>query len=250
MISRHAEMDALILPDLPDEEFDWDKALTWLKPQKHVECIDEFMVGSFGLEKSTVLNLLEGNIIIISCPVERLGLFQRMGVAEPPVWEAEAMHLYKAEEFSHLQPTDLEAAEEEFRQKLLLSFEREPIEDGYSHPAEQIIEDTLKRYKPGAINWIEAVYHGHTERPAVAANILRCIGRLDYNLIKPWGMEMATKGLSNLDIEIRDAAICAFEIWGGAESVATLKDHLKAETIPWLKDYLRRVIRDLSPEPR
>ncbi len=168
----------------------------------------------------------------------------------PLVEEAEVMHLDKAEELSHLQPIDFKAAEEEFRQKLLLSFEWEPIEDGYSHPAEQIIEDALKRYKSGAINWIQAVYHGHTGRPAIAANILRCIGRLDCNLIEPWGIEMATKGLSNPDVEIRDAAICAFEIWGGAESVATLKDHLKAETVPWLKDYIRWVIRDLSPEPR
>jgi len=59
MISRHAEMDATISPDLLDEEFDWDKALTWLKPQKHFEHVHEFIAGTTGLGKSTFLSSLD-----------------------------------------------------------------------------------------------------------------------------------------------------------------------------------------------
>jgi hypothetical protein len=135
---------------------------------------------------------------------------------------------------------------EEFRRNLILSLEEEPIDDGYTHPAERIIKEALVQHKATAANWIQSVYLKNMKRAAVAAGILRCVGRLNRKMMQPWGLVMAISGISHPDIEVRESAVRALESWGGRDSLETLKIYKDIEEVPWLKDYIKQVIVDLS----
>jgi len=138
--------------------------------------------------------------------------------------------------------------QEQLSMTILHLLEVEPIDDGYSHPAEEIIEKALKKHKTLAPTWIQAIYLKNFNRPAVAAGILRCIGRLKNDLVEPWGRSMAMRGLSHPAAEVREAAIRALEMWGGQESTEALKNHIDSEPVAWLKNYVNQVINDLTKQ--
>jgi hypothetical protein len=134
-----------------------------------------------------------------------------------------------------------------FRHELLRSLELEPVEAGFAHPATRIMEDAITRFGATALGWIMGAYFSnHRARPALAADILRCVGRLPLRLIRPWGPLMAISGLLHRDPEIREAAVRAFEFWGGRDSIAALQARVDAEPLPWLAGYMRQVIADLA----
>ena len=136
--------------------------------------------------------------------------------------------------------------QEQFNMTILRLLEVEPIDDGYSHPAEEVIEKALKKHNTLAPIWVQAIYFENFKRPAMAAGILRCVGRLKNTLVEPWGRSMARRGLSHHDVEVREAAIRALEMWGGQESAEALKNHVDSEPVVWLKNYLNQVIKDLT----
>jgi hypothetical protein len=57
---------------------------------------------------------------------------------------------------------------------------------------------------------------------------------------------MASRGLSHTDLEVREAAIRALEMWGGQESIEILKAYIDSERIAWLKSYVIQAINDLT----
>jgi hypothetical protein len=136
--------------------------------------------------------------------------------------------------------------QDDFNQNLLRAIELETLEDGYSHPAERIIEDALKRYRSIAVAWIQSIYLKNIKRGTVCAGLLRCIGRLKRDLTKTWGLVMAISGLSHPNMEVREAAVRALEMWGGQEALETLKAYVSIEDVAWLKNYIEQVIQDLS----
>lgn len=137
--------------------------------------------------------------------------------------------------------------EEEFSRALRGSFECEPLEDGYSHPAERIIEEAIVKYSVLTVaDWIQSAYLRSVKLPTVCASILRCVGRLDRRMTGSWGLVLAISGLSHPEVEVREAAVRALEAWGGHDSIETLKVYENIENVQWLKDYIKRVIVDLS----
>jgi hypothetical protein len=133
--------------------------------------------------------------------------------------------------------------EKEFGQKLLYLLKEEPVEDGYSHPAELVLDETLRANRNGAL-WIQTIFIENHNNPTLATGILKCIGRLRRDLIEPWGRIMAKIGLSEPSLEIREAAVTALELWGDKRSLEMLKNH--TESAPWLARYIKQVIKDLS----
>ena len=82
------------------------------------------------------------------------------------------------------------------------------------------------------------------ENNSFIASVLKSVGRLSVNEVNAWGSDLLEIALKNEDIEVRDAAIQALELWGTNSAVELLKSH--NEIIPWLKDYISKVIRDLE----
>ena len=130
------------------------------------------------------------------------------------------------------------------KSRLLAALQDEPVEDCVSHPIEEILGETLAKNPSEARSWFHSIFLAHVRNPAAAAALLQCAGRLRRNLLMPEGKQMALAGLNSPSIEVREAAVSAIEQWGGEDLAQALRDH--RETVPWLGDYVKNVIRDLS----
>ena len=134
---------------------------------------------------------------------------------------------------------------ERLANRLWMAFAADPLEDGMSHPAEEIIGEALRSTedKP-VLDWFRT-FSLDAERPGFAASVLRCLGR---QTTPPgtdlWRTELVKAGLDMDDIEIRDAAVQAAESWGDRSLADVMKAHRESE--PWLQEYIENVISDLG----
>jgi len=135
--------------------------------------------------------------------------------------------------------------ETNFQRELLYAIETEPIEDGYKHPGEQIIRKALHSFKKDAIYWIQGIFHDNWRYPGVAAAILRLVGRLPVKIADPWAHILVINGIVHPNVEVRDAAIRAIELWDDPRFVDFLSAH-REEQVPWLAEYFDAVITDLK----
>lgn len=124
------------------------------------------------------------------------------------------------------------------------AFEREPVEDGILHAAENIIRDALR--SPVRQEMLEHLRSLalNAKDPVVAASTLRCLGREREAGSASWRTELVRAALKADDLLMRDAAIQAAETWGDKEIVEILQGH--TETDEWLRSYLENVIADLG----
>ena len=128
--------------------------------------------------------------------------------------------------------------------KLHTAFETEPLEDGMHHEAEDIIEQVLQSGEdPRILDWLRAFSLDDTQ-PAFAASVLRCLGRQEYPGTSLWRSELVRDALALDDVEIRDAAVQAAELWDDQEILSVLESHDEPE--PWLQNYISDVIDDLG----
>ena len=134
--------------------------------------------------------------------------------------------------------------QERLANRLWTAFAADPLEDGVSHPAEEIIGEEL-RSKEGkhVLDWFRTLSLD-AERPSFAASVLRCLGRQTPPGTDSWRAEFVKAGLAMNDVEIRDAAVQAAESWGDRNLADVMKAHSEAE--PWLREYIEDVISDLG----
>lgn len=130
------------------------------------------------------------------------------------------------------------------RTKLLAAFEEQPVEDGIAHPAEAVIATVLASERSGAVfGWLKELSLDES-RPSFAASVLRCLGRQRRPGTTAWRASLIRHALTLDDVEVRDAAVRAAEMWGDRDAIPILREH--REVIPWLRDYTREVIQDLE----
>jgi hypothetical protein len=121
-----------------------------------------------------------------------------------------------------------------------------PVEDGYSHPAEDILLRSIFVDAQATLRWVSAAYVTAKEKnPSLAASIVRCIGRLNRDLVTEWVESLAMRALTHQNSEVREASIRAFEEWGEDTALELLQVRLGYEKAPWLREYLMAVIEDL-----
>ncbi len=128
-------------------------------------------------------------------------------------------------------------------QQIQLALESDPVEDGYTHPAEIHLANLIKDGDQEAGDWLTDMISGYRWNPSLAAGLLRVLGR-QKPFTEEWRLRVIQSALSSPDIELRDAGIQAAELWGDPGAVKLLQEH--NETCTWLADYVRRVIRDLT----
>ena len=123
--------------------------------------------------------------------------------------------------------------------RLHSSFDANPVEDGITHSAEQIIEQTLRSGDEELVcRWL-AQMSVDAERPVFAASVLRCLGRLTVGN-PTWRARVVRDTLASRDIEMRDAAVQAAEWWGDQKLKRVLQLHSESE--PWLREYIEGVV--------
>lgn len=134
-------------------------------------------------------------------------------------------------------------AKERLAARLHAAFDADPLEDGMNHPAEEIIARELRKSENGqALEWFKDISLDST-RPAFAASVLRCLGRLDRPGTASWRTDIVRSALATDNVEVRDAAAQTAELWDDSDMGAVLKAH--PEPVPWLRDYIRDIIDDL-----
>ena len=130
---------------------------------------------------------------------------------------------------------------------LLSALHEEPVEAGCTHPAESIIQDVLHRYGRLGASWIEALYREKcASAPALAADLLVCVGRLRPEDTGDWGLGMVRAGLAHRSVEVREAGVRALENWDVPQSVPWLTTYAANEPCGWLADYARQIVDDLQ----
>lgn len=126
---------------------------------------------------------------------------------------------------------------------LRASFDADPLEDGISHPAEEIIAEALRSEEgQRVLEWVRA-YSLSAVQSSFAASVLRCLGRQTEPGTTSWRAKLVLDGLAMDDLEIRDAAVQAAELWGDSSLIDVLESH--SEPVTWLQDYISDVIDDL-----
>lgn len=112
------------------------------------------------------------------------------------------------------------------------------------HKAEDIIGQALRSGEnPRILEWLRA-FSLDDSQPCFAASVLRCLGRQEHLGTSLWRSELVRDTLVLDDVEIRDAAVQAAELWGDREILPVLKSHSEPE--PWLRDYIFDIIDDLG----
>jgi hypothetical protein len=128
----------------------------------------------------------------------------------------------------------------QFRVRLIEAVNARPVEDGFDHEAEEIVKEVLDRQDGRGREWLRTFVFD--QEPALAAATLKCLGRI--SVPKSWALEVAETALRHIHVEVRDSAVQALELWSFREGVEILQSH--REKVPWLREYISDVIRDLS----
>ena len=128
--------------------------------------------------------------------------------------------------------------------ELRFAFEEDPLEDGIHHPAEEIIADALRGTEnSNVLTWLKAFSLDST-RASLAASVFRCLGRQNRPGTERWRVGLVRDGLVAEDVDIRDAAVQAAELWGDRGMRTILLAHSEPE--PWLRDYVRDVAEEFG----
>ena len=126
------------------------------------------------------------------------------------------------------------------RARLFASLAAEPIEDGVSHAAEQVIQESILSHPKDASCWLTEILA--EVGPSTRAGILQCLGRLDIPEAVAVGEGLALHAIRSPDSEVREAAISIIEQWATRRLLEALRQH--QEESPWLRRYVTKVLHD------
>ena len=207
---------------------------------------------------------------VLRCPAERSPIMRTTAPVSRLAWEYQTLEelatswkmwpmadglalfgTWSNEENDRLEPIAAQKAvvkdreQERLANRLWMAFAAEPLEDGMSHLAEEIIGEALRSMedKPVVLDWLRA-FSLDAARPSFAASVLRCLGRQTPLGTSSWRADLVRGGLAMDDVEIRDAAVQAAESWGDRSLADVMKAHSESE--PWLREYIEDVIGDLG----
>ncbi len=132
--------------------------------------------------------------------------------------------------------------ERRFTRELQWAFDKDPIEDGMIHPAENIIDKALVSINELTVLSLLRDICLNQDNPDLASSVLRCVGRKDNIGTSSWRVALVREGLSSGDLEIRDAAAQAADWWADSDSeiINILDAH--SEPVWWLQNYIRDII--------
>ena len=115
------------------------------------------------------------------------------------------------------------------------------------HPAEKVLLEAIDQ-NPIVLNWIETICSDDTSEPHFLADLLKCLGRINYEKVKSVAKKIVERALAHTDIRVRDAAVYAIEHWDTGELVTILKGYAAGEKKEWLRRYMQEVADDLSED--
>jgi hypothetical protein len=171
---------------------------------------------------------------------EESGTFITGGKSESGVhlWGREVFKR-EASPFDHIDETRRRIALQR-KEEIVKVISEDPIEDGYSHPAEQLLRTGLESREIDP----ELLRHWLLEEhsTSVYASILKCLGRLPHPVTEAWRTSILRPALDHDRSEVRDAAIHAIENWRDSSGWELLRQRSDREQVAWMKEYIDRVL--------
>jgi len=132
--------------------------------------------------------------------------------------------------------------EPQFAQEFWSLINREPMENGFAHPAEKILVEALVNQKEDVIRWIESILEH--KNPYVVAEVITCLGRVTEENHPDWAIKIISEALEHSNVAVRDAAAQALESWETPQVLGLLSNH--KEKVPWLREYIGKIVIQLS----
>ncbi|MCY4308917.1 MAG: hypothetical protein OXC57_11700 [Rhodobacteraceae bacterium] len=127
--------------------------------------------------------------------------------------------------------------------RLANAFEEIPLEEGFFHPAEQILDEAINSsHKEEVLDWLLQTITNKKDS-FFSLSVLRSLAHL-RPATPERRVEIISIALSSKDIETRDVAAQLAESWDDMEVKDILKKH--TEPIPWLQSYINEVIDNLG----
>jgi hypothetical protein len=128
------------------------------------------------------------------------------------------------------------------RQQIWSRLDDEPLEDGVTHSAEEVVAGALA----GPAGQLAAFARLVETEPSheFSASMLRLAGRVGRTAGPDWRGELVKSALRSSSAILREAAVEAIEQWEDAGLLPLLRAH--TESVSWLKAYIDDVIEDLS----
>jgi hypothetical protein len=141
---------------------------------------------------------------------------------------------------------DLNWSNDKLYFQLLPELEVEPVEDGIPHAIEKILQHVVINFPENAADSIFASFERMVDegRFAAAAGLLQCIGRINSDVLKENLADIVSRGLSDTNPELREAAISVVEQVADPSLKELLSKH--TDSIAWLNRYAAQVLADLS----
>ena len=118
------------------------------------------------------------------------------------------------------------------------------FEYGYDSPAEALVQRLFKNNKAFTKEWLNRVYISYISDVDVLTSILHIISHIDYSEVLPQGQTIALAALANINPQVREGGIRAYENWDASDSLDILKNTKCAEE--WLQEYLNSVISGIE----
>jgi hypothetical protein len=124
---------------------------------------------------------------------------------------------------------------------LSTSLTKRHVEPGFDHPEEETIVQTIEDHSEDAPAFFASII---LSTEAWRGDLLRLLARAPVEHTQPWAIAIAAAALHDEDTDVREAAISALEIWGGAEAKEMLESHRDPQA--WLAEYAHRVAKEIG----
>lgn len=122
--------------------------------------------------------------------------------------------------------------------QLVAVIEAEAVEDGVSHIGEELISEIVASGEASSL--MDATI---ATRTSLTASIVQLLGRLSP-IAQSFRVPLIKHALQSKDIQLRDAAVQAIELWEDQSMIPLLRSH--QEPIAWLNEYVIEVLKDLQ----
>lgn len=132
--------------------------------------------------------------------------------------------------------------EPQFAQHIKYLIDREPVENGFRHPAEKILDEAISDQEDNAILWIESILE--QKDPYLVASVIACLGRVAEKSHPVWAIDIVGKALEHSDVGVRDAAAQALESWETPQVLDLLTKH--KDKVSWLQEYISKIVTQLN----
>lgn len=140
----------------------------------------------------------------------------------------------------------LENTKSQFSDQLVSLIREQDFEYGYDSQAGLFVKRLLVENELVIKDWLSSLFVERFSDSRIVLGLLHIISHLDYSMIYPQGLTMATTAMIHKSPEVREGGVRVFENWGTVQSLDFLKTlHCKEE---WLQEYIDKVISDLEEE--